>query len=82
MIKLASLVSLAFEAGFFLFVCLFVFLPGESPEKPQFLMIYFYIASQVALVVKNLPANTGNIRDVGSVSGLERSPGGENGKPL
>ena len=33
-------------------------------------------ASQVALVVKKLPANAGNIRDVGSIPGLGRSPGG------
>ena len=26
-------------------------------------------------MVKNLPASAGNIRDVGSVPGLERSPG-------
>ena len=31
-------------------------------------------ASQVALVVKNLPANAGNIRDVGSIPGSGRSP--------
>ena len=30
-------------------------------------------------MVKNLPVNAG---DVGSVSGLERSPGEENGNPL
>ena len=30
--------------------------------------------SQVALVVKNLPANAGDTRDVGSISGLGRSP--------
>ena len=35
-------------------------------------------ASQVALVVKNLPANAGDIRDVGSIPGLGRSPGGGN----
>ena len=28
-------------------------------------------ASQVALVVKNLPANAGNVRDLGSIPGLE-----------
>ena len=28
-------------------------------------------ASQVALVVKNLPANAGDIRDTGSISGWE-----------
>ena len=32
-------------------------------------------ASQVALVVKNPPDNAGNIRDLGSVPGLGRSPG-------
>ena len=34
-------------------------------------------ASQVELVVKNPPANTGDIREVGSVSGLGGSPGKE-----
>ena len=34
----------------------------------------FMRASQVPLVVKNPPANTGDIRDEGSVSGLGRSP--------
>ena len=32
-------------------------------------------ASQVALVVKNLPANAEGIRDEGSISGLGRSQG-------
>ena len=35
-----------------------------------------YGASQVALVVKNPPANAGDIRDVGSIPGSGRSPGG------
>ena len=39
-------------------------------------------ASQVAPVVKSLPANAGDVRDAGSVSGLGRSPGGEQGYPL
>ena len=42
-------------------------------------------ASQVALVVKNPPANAGDIRDMGSVPGSEvsgRSPGGGHGNPL
>ena len=34
------------------------------------------------LVVKNLPASAGDIRDVGSIPGSGRSPGGENGNPL
>ena len=33
-------------------------------------------------VVKNPPANVGNKGDKGSIPGLERSPGGENGNPL
>ena len=39
-------------------------------------------ASQVVLVVKNPPANAGDIRGVGSVSGLGRSPGGGHHNPL
>ena len=38
--------------------------------------------SLVALVVKNLPANTGDIRNVGSIPGSGRSPGGGQGNPL
>ena len=36
----------------------------------------------MALVVKNLPANVGDIKDVGSIPGLERSPGGGHGNPF
>jgi len=36
----------------------------------------------VALVVKNPPANAGDVRDEGSVPGLRRSPRGGNGNPL
>ena len=36
----------------------------------------------MALVVKNLPANPGNVRDVGSIPGSGRSPGGGHGNPL
>ena len=39
-------------------------------------------ASQVVLVVKNSPANAGDVRDKGSVPGSERSPGGGHGNPL
>ena len=41
------------------------------------------MASQVALVVKkNLPANAGDVRDVGLIPGSGRSPGEGHGKPL
>ena len=33
-------------------------------------------------MVKNLPANAGDIRDLGSIPGSGRPPGGEHGKPL
>ena len=36
----------------------------------------------VALEVKNPPANAGDIRDVGSIPGMGRSPGGGHGNPL
>ena len=39
-------------------------------------------ASQAALVVKNPPANAGDIRDMGSIPGLGGSPGGGHGNPL
>ena len=36
----------------------------------------------VVLVVKNLPANAGDIRDMGSLPGWKRSPEGGHGTPL
>ena len=49
--------------------------------------IYIYIYSYIctcfpALVVKNPPANAGDTRDMGSIPGSERSPGGGHGNPL
>ena len=38
--------------------------------------------SQVVLVVKNLPANAGDTRDVGLILRLGRSPGGGHSSPL
>ena len=40
------------------------------------------LVSQVMLVVKNLPADAGDIRNMGSISGSGKSPGVEHGKPL
>ena len=37
---------------------------------------------KVVLVVKNPPANAGDIKDVGSIPGLGRSSGGGRGNPL
>jgi len=36
----------------------------------------------MTLVVKNLPAKAGDIRDAGSIPGLGRSPGVGNGNPV
>ena len=54
-----------------------------------FFKIFFFMwtilkvwASLVALVVKNLPANAGDSRDVGSIPESGRSPGGGHGNPL
>ena len=48
-------------------------------------LIFFNLllgTSQAVLVVKNPPANAGDIRDVSLIPGLGRSPGGGNGNPL
>ena len=39
-------------------------------------------ASQVVLVAKSPPSNTGEEGDVGLIPGLGRSPGGGHGNPL
>ena len=40
------------------------------------------VAFPSGTVVKNPPANAGDVRDTGSIPGLGRSPGGGNGNPL
>ena len=52
-------------------------------------MVYFVFVfsramwtSQVVLVVKNLPVNEGDIRDVSSMSAVGRSSGGGRGDPI
>ena len=39
-------------------------------------------ASQVVLLVKNPPADAGDVTDIGLVPGSGRSPGGRRGNPL
>ena len=39
-------------------------------------------ASQEELMVKNLPVNTGDVRDLGSIPGLGRSSGGGHSHPV
>ena len=56
--------------------------PALQVEEPGFRSKSLGLwASQVALVVKNPPANGGDVRDAGSIPGLGRSPGGH-GSPL
>ena len=43
---------------------------------------YKFGASHVALVVKNLSVNAGDLRESGSIPGSGRSPGGGHGNPL
>ena len=43
---------------------------------------YSFGASQVALMVKKLPANAGDIKDSSSIPGFGKSPGGGHGNPL
>ena len=44
--------------------------------------IHVYMASEVVLVVKNVPTNAGDAGDLGCIPGLGRSPGGGHGNPL
>ena len=50
---------------------------GKFQDCSFMFKYYLHRASQVVLVVKNPPANAGNIRDEGSSSDLGRSPLGE-----
>ena len=54
----------------------------EEPGGLQSMQFQGGGTSEVALVVKNLPANAGDIRDTGLIPGLGRSPGGGHGNPL
>ena len=40
------------------------------------------LCDRVSQVVKNPPANSGDIREAGSIPGLRRFPGGRHGNPL
>ena len=56
---------------------------GVTKNRTRLSDFHFHFgASQVAPVVKNPPANVGDLGDLGSIPGSERSPGGGNGTPL
>ena len=55
----------------------------KHPHPVLFVFKYSsFWASQVVLVVKNPPANTGDIRAMGQIPGSGRSPGGGHGNSL
>ena len=51
-------------------------------ELNQFAQVLQQLTSQVAHLVKNLPANAGDLRDMDSIPGWGRSPGGGHGNLL
>jgi len=69
------LISAAQQGDSYIYIHIYVYMYTYN--------IYIYKrTSQVALVVKNLPANAGDARDAGLIPGLGRSPGEGNGNPL
>ena len=43
---------------------------------------HYFPKSQVVLMVKNTHTNAGDVRDMHSIPGLGKSPGGGHGNPL
>ena len=61
--------------------------PGDQGQHRQWSVMLVVCpldmrASHLALVVKNPPANAGDIRDIGSIPGSGKSPRGGHGNPL
>ena len=71
-----------FVAGREFLGLLFLGLLLQSKAVPFCVSITRHWASQAALMVKNPPANAGDLRDSGLIPGLGRSPGGGHGNPL
>ena len=61
---------------------------GQEDSHQALLSTFVYKSSmyvrafQAVLVVKNPPASAGDVRDVGSIPGSGRSPGGGHGNPF
>ena len=67
--------------------CVHFYSPSGSSSETQItcdeaVVSSLYWASQVAPVVKNPPANAGDVRDVDSIPVSGRPPGGGHGNPL
>ena len=54
---------------------------GNCTTSSFFRILLLLGASQVAMMIKNPPANAGDIRDAGSIPGLGKSCGGGHGNP-
>ena len=61
------------------FLCLFVLL---GPSKDWMALTHIGWASQVPLMVKNMTASAGDVRDMGPIPGSRRSPGEEHSSIL
>ena len=55
---------------------------GKKTQFHEYHRLPIEGASQVALLVKNLPTTAGDIRDMSSIPGSERPPGRGHGNPL
>ena len=87
-------ITLDFLICFVILVCELIFCGNLTSWVSQGILVFLWStfalthrhmaprASQVALVVKNLPANAGDVRDSGLLSGSGRSPGGRHCNPL
>ena len=64
--------------------CLHSLLSFKLPKEEDYLTFFKNVvsSSQVVLVLKNPPANAGDVRDPGLIPGLGRSSGGGHGNPL
>ena len=58
------------------------FFPSHKWAAESHVTAHLNWASQMAQVIKNPPANAGDIRDTGSIPGWGRSHGRENDNPL
>ena len=52
------------------------------PQRCFNIILCYWWASQVALVIKNQPADAGDVKDMASIPGSGRFPGGGHGNPL
>ena len=57
-------------------------IPAYNNDHGNISFLLWHWTSQVALVVKNLPANAGDARHMSSIPGSGRSSGVGNGNPL